>query len=586
MTILEYAGVTPIQVNEGINAFINELESGQDAEVVIAGKLGVLLESPLPAVSVDNKVYPMIGSIKRNFDGSISTGRDFSLTTDLYLDHHRFDAVPFMPGVMGVELFAELAKLAYPKKVISGFENIEFSSAIKFIKDKPRTLKASISYSSKPEVRIESDFIKDGKKLGDTKLHFKGTILFGPRKAAETSKVKLAKKHLINKGDIYKILPHGSLFQVLQSINSIDKEITAVGSIPINNQFNWDVKELFANPLAIEAAFQAMGLLDIIKDDRLGLPYSIKHLSYNDVVGEPEIIHGVKKGENDIGSTYDFEVLTKTGEVILKAEDYATVKVPLAANLEIIENIRLKQVKKLFTVPKDSSLEVVSVKQIIEKVKSDSEYLTNNLHADELEKYHSLTVEKRRDEWLAGVIVAKTALRNLFPKLENKDILIEKSALGKPVAVTNKGKKKTFVSITHSNGFAVALVSSAVNIGIDLEIIEPRDSSLTDELLSPKELSFLNIQNKNIADDLLTRIWTAKEAASKVLGTGLNVDLHDLEIVKIENNSITIQIDLAKLPSEASKITKQLAKNKSGNQLKAQLLQNDEFVAAVCYIPK
>ena len=128
----------------------------------------------------------------------------------------------------------------------------------------------------------------------------------------------------------------------------------------------------------------------------------------------------------------------------------------------------MKQVKQLFTVPKDSSLEVVSVKQINEKVKSDSEYLTNNLHTDELEKYQTTKVEKRRDEWLTGVIAAKTALRNLMPKLENKDILIEKSALGKPVAVTNKGKKKTFVSITHSNGYAVALVSSAVNIGIDL----------------------------------------------------------------------------------------------------------------------
>ncbi len=586
MTILEYAGVTPIQVNEGINAFINELESGQDAEVVIAGKLGVLLESPLPAVLVDHKVYPMIGSIKRNFDGSISTERDFSLTTDLYLNHHRFDAVPFLPGVMGIELFAELAKLAYPKKVLSGFDNIEFNSAIKFLKDNPRALKARISYGKTPEVRIESDFIKDGKKLGDTKLHFKGTVVFGPRKAAEKSMVKLTKKQLINKGDIYKILPHGSLFQVLHSINTIDKEIIGTGSIPINNQFSWDIKELIANPLAIEAAFQAMGLLDIIKDDRLGLPYSVKQLTYFDVAGEPEIIRGVKKGENDFGSTYDFEVLTKTGEVILKAEDYNTVKIPLAASLEIVENIRLKQVKQLFTVPKDSSLEAVSVKQINEQLKSDSEYLTSNLQTDELEKYHSIKVEKRKTEWLAGVIAAKTALRNLMPKLENKDILIEKSNLGKPIAVTNKGKKKTFVSITHSNGYAVALVSSTFNIGIDLEIIEPRDSSLTDELLGPQEQSFLKIQNKDVADDFLTRIWAAKEAASKVLGIGLNIDLHDLEVVELQNKSITVQVDPTKLPAEANKITKQFAKSKSGIQLKAQLSQNDDFVAAVCYIPK
>ncbi len=586
MTILEYAGVTPIQVNEGINAFINELESGQDAEVVIAGKLGVLMDSPLPAVTVDNKAYPMIGSIRRNYDGSITTEREFSLTTDLYLNHHRFDAVPFLPGVMGMELFAELAKLAYPKKVICGFDSVEFRSAIKFIKDNPRLLNARISYSSKPEVRIESDFIKDGKKLGDTKLHFKANVIFGPRKASEKSNVKLAKKQLINKGDIYQILPHGSLFQVLKSINTIDKEITAVGSIPLNNQFSWDVKELLANPLAIEAAFQAMGLLDIIKDDRLGLPYSIKQLTYRDVAGEPEIIRGIKIGENDIGSTYNFEVLTKTGEVILTAENYNTVKIPLATSLEIVDSIRLKQVKQLFTVPKDSSIEVVNVKQINEKIQSESEYLANNLQRDELEKYSSIKIEKRKNEWLAGVIAAKTALRNLMPNLENSDILIEKSDLGKPIAVTNKGKKKTFVSITHSNGYAIALVSSSLNVGIDLEIIEPRDSSLIDELLAPKEQSLLNIKNQDISDEKLTIIWAAKEAVSKVLGIGLNIDLHDLEIVKLQNNSITVQVDPSKLPAEANKIIKQFAKNKSGMQLKAQISNNDEFVAAVCFIPK
>ena len=583
MTVLEHAGVTPISVKDGIEAFIQEMEFGNAPEVVIAGKLGVLLVSPLPDIPVNCRTHPLVGRVKRNFDGSITAERVFSLKDDLYLDHHRFDNVPFLPGVIGLELFAELANVLYPKKVIKGFENIEFRSAIKFLKDQPRKLKANISYEQKPKVTLESEFVKDGQIIGESNLHFKGEISLGKRTKIEPVKLSLSKKNLVRKNDVYKIMPHGSRFQVIESINSLRKEIIATNTVETGEQFSFEIDDLKAQPLCIEAAFQAMGLLDIIRDNKMGLPFKIKKLEYFNSQEKPAIIKGIKTGENDLGSVYNFDVLSIDGEVLIRTEGYGTAKIQMELDMTVIEQIRMDQVKSLFSVPKGSALEVVSVKLLKKQLKENQESLNSILHQKEINKYHSFTVEKRKDEWLAGVYAAKKAIQNFVLNAPLNSIWVEKDEFGKPKAFVEKRKKPFFVSITHSNGYAVALSSESKNIGIDLEIIEQRSDSIIDELLNKNEqLLVSNKKQQEIKKELITRIWTAKEAASKVLGVGLNIDLHDLEISKINNTKITLIIDQSKIPE---KINKEFSKKSKENniQLTASIAENDEFVAAVCH---
>ncbi|HUU77578.1 MAG TPA: SDR family NAD(P)-dependent oxidoreductase [candidate division Zixibacteria bacterium] len=585
MTVLEHAGVTPIPLEEGVEAFIQELEYGKEPEVVIAGKLGVLLVSPLPDIPVDCRTFPMIGRVKRNFDGSLSAERVFSLQEDLYLDHHRFDSVPFLPGVMGLELFAELAKILYPKKVLKKFENVEFRSAIKFLKDQPRKLRSHITFEENPKVVIESDFIKDGKIIGEPKIHFIGELSFGKLSTPELIDISISKKDLIKKEVIYNILPHGSRFQVLESINKIERGIIAKSNLETTEQFSWKIKELIAQPLAIESAFQAMGLFDIIKDDRMGLPFQIEDLEFYNCQEVPSIIKGSKRGENDLGSIYDFEILAKDGQKIMKAIGYTTVKIQMDINLPEIEKIRLNQVENLFEVPKGSYLEIVNVNTLKKNISENTELIDKILHPQEFEKYQSLTVDKRRDEWLAGIYATKKAIMKNLPEIQMNIIKIEKDEYGKPKAFIGKVKKPYFVSITHSNGYAVSLISEESNIGIDLEIIEKRSDALIDELLNPKEQILISKQEKDIQEELITRIWTAKEAVSKVLGTGLNIDLHDLEISDVKDKKITIQIDPTKIPEKIQKNVNSKEKQKN-IQLVANLSQNDEFVAAVCHLPK
>ncbi|MBD3189419.1 MAG: acyltransferase domain-containing protein, partial [Candidatus Heimdallarchaeota archaeon] len=583
MKVLQQAGVTPIQIEDGVKAFMDELEFGQQPEVVVAGKLGILLESPGPAVTIDRRAYPLVGKIKRNFDGSIIAEKTFSVEENLFLNDHRFDNIPFYPGVMGLELFAELAKVAFPRKTIKKFEDVKFRSAIKFIKDKPRTLKAIISYDKKrPTVVLESQFIKDGVKLGDPTLHFAASLVFGRKKKKVESAPELVKLKVADMQDIYKILPHGSLFQVLNEVNRIDNEIIARGRFTEQQQFSFKYKGFTTTPLVIESAFQTMGLFDIIKDSQMGLPFAIKSLSFYKNSEPPAIIRGYKKGETEFGSIFDFEILTKSGELVLKASDYSTAKVDFGGNFQEVETLRLNRIKQLFDVPKKAKLGAVSIHQLKDQLKQDPSFLETFLHPDELVKYQAFKIEKRQDEWLAGVLAAKKALTKLDASLEPQTIKIEKSELGEPFILLSDSKKPLNLSITHSNGYAIAIVSSSEKIGIDLETITKRDSSIIEEILGPQEQDLLKEQKVEIADELITRIWSAKEAASKVLGVGLNVDLHDITIIDITEDKMKIQIDPRKLPKSVKVPKKAVSKDKSAVGLTVTVTQNEESVGAVC----
>lgn len=76
-------------------------------------------------------------------------------------------------------------------------------------------------------------------------------------------------------------------------------------------------------------------------------------------------------------------------------------------------------------------------------------------------------------------------------------------------------------NISHSDD-TLAVAFSEKQIGIDIEIIKPLKTDITKRLCTEKDLEFLAAANNE--DEQLLRfykIWTAKEAYFKMLGTGI-----------------------------------------------------------------
>ena len=64
-------------------------------------------------------------------------------TAQPFLDHHRIDGTPVLPGVMGMEAFAEVARLLVPDLHVAAVEDVDFRAPLKFYRDEPRTVTIS-----------------------------------------------------------------------------------------------------------------------------------------------------------------------------------------------------------------------------------------------------------------------------------------------------------------------------------------------------------------------------------------------------------------------------------------------------------
>jgi 4'-phosphopantetheinyl transferase len=125
-------------------------------------------------------------------------------------------------------------------------------------------------------------------------------------------------------------------------------------------------------------------------------------------------------------------------------------------------------------------------------------------------QYAAFRIEKRRKEWLAGRLAAKTLLAAGGGNPADFEISMDK--LGRPSC------GGALVSITHSNGWAAAAMKPGSSfLGLDLEKIEERHRAWYADYFHPQELPLHDPSEA-------TRLWTIKEALLKALGLGLMAD--------------------------------------------------------------
>lgn len=82
-------------------------------------------------------------------------------------------------------------------------------------------------------------------------------------------------------------------------------------------------------------------------------------------------------------------------------------------------------------------------------------------------------------------------------------------------------------SISHCAKYAAAIVSSQQRAGIDVELITPRLHKIKAKFLHPEELRFVNSQLECQQLNLLSILWSAKEAMYKWYGAG-EVDFSEM----------------------------------------------------------
>lgn len=153
------------------------------------------------------------------------------------------------------------------------------------------------------------------------------------------------------------------------------------------------------------------------------------------------------------------------------------------------------------------------------------------LDDDEMKQLHSLSNDRMKETFLRSRFICKMSVGNYLSSDEFKKIRIRHGVFEQPLLDSANG-----ISVSHSGNFAACVVFPDEHpMGLDLEVIQEDAVEKIDSQLTKNEMILADKleEEKNRS---YTRCWTAKEALSKVLKTGLMVPFQMLEINSVKTD--------------------------------------------------
>src|SRR5271166_5297169 len=146
---------------------------------------------------------------------------------------------------------------------------------------------------------------------------------------------------------------------------------------------------------------------------------------------------------------------------------------------------------------------------------------------------------KRRADWRLGRWTAKQALSvcldvpahpQIFRKME-----IRPAPSGAPEAFFDNRPAAVTLSLSHRDGIAAcAVVKARVEMGCDLEVVEPHSDAFIVDYFSLEEQALVAGASAADRNRLIALLWSAKESALKALHAGLRLDTRCVVVSPVE----------------------------------------------------
>jgi malonyl CoA-acyl carrier protein transacylase len=524
--VLESVGVKlmPVQIGSQIGAdLIAGLVTG---DFVVAGALGEfdISERQIPYA-------PFVASLPWIFDrleeGTVYIRR-LDPTIEKGLDHHRIEGTAVLPGVLGVEMMVRAAEHALQTQV-GKLVDVRFASPLKIFKDQP--VEARVEVKRNGEVTLSSYFTApNGKQM--KREHFTARVQVASEQAQAISAprvVEMARDPGISKAELYRRYFHGPSFQVLDRIVTLGED--GADAMPAEQQVPWiKTDEVFVSaPYYREAGFQTAGLWEMAELGRMALPSGIDEVTFGSAPpADKRLVIQARKRDSDAdGAVFDIWVRDEDGVIYDVMRGYRTAKLRDLLPEERFEPTQAKHPAPIW--------QEVDIKEITAACDADLQgTLDRYLSVSEQALFKNLKSQKRKREWLAGRVAAKSLIREA--KFYHEGAIVPYQAieivandLGAPeIRIVGDLGPQLQVSISHSAGVAAAMLSSSAKLipGIDVEQIETRDASFAQTYFVESEQTLA----KADPDKVLTLLWAIKEAVLKALGIGARVDLRDIVV--------------------------------------------------------
>jgi NAD(P)-dependent dehydrogenase (short-subunit alcohol dehydrogenase family) len=352
--MMEAAGIDMLPPEAGVPFIRRELVTGGwKGEIVVGLRLGILVKpwdetGGLDVQAVSEQVAGPMSQAVRGFD--MYDGLVVETTLDPkeqpFLDDHRIDGVPVLPGVMGIEAFAEAAQRIFPDRFVTAVEDVRFLAPFKFYRDEPRTVTVYATFRT-DGADVVADCRLEGRrelpKGVEVTTHFAARVRL-VSSVPESDTVDLTdagETAAADSGSIYRIYFHGAAYQVLERVWKDDE--TVVGLMADDLPPNHVPAELplLTAPRLTELCFQTAGVHELGTTGRMGLPLHIDRVK---IMRAPESAEGRRLLAQVRLSTdggYHATVTDDVGSVYLRLSGYRTVELPGALDAEALMPLQL-----------------------------------------------------------------------------------------------------------------------------------------------------------------------------------------------------------------------------------------------------
>lgn len=166
------------------------------------------------------------------------------------------------------------------------------------------------------------------------------------------------------------------------------------------------------------------------------------------------------------------------------------------------------------------------------------------LSADEIARLNGMRFAKRRTDWRLGRWTAKRALASYLNLPAHPHVLgrieIRPAQSGAPEGFLANKPADVTISLSHRDGRAICAVApSGVELGCDLEAIEPHGDAFLSDYFTAEEQALVARAPATDRARLLTLLWSGKESALKALHAGLRLDTRSV-IVSPDDESFDL----------------------------------------------
>ncbi len=359
--MMEAAGIDMLPAEAGIPVVRRELTAGGTrGEVVIAHRLGILGDEWDAAGGVDTEAAetdrenrsaargPMIGKIVRM---TLQEGLVMETSLDPlaqgFLNHHRIDGTPVLPGVMGIETFAEAAQWLLPGWHIEAIEDVDFLVPFKFYRDEPRTVTVYAQFRPLGEgivanCRLDGARTLPGQTEPQITTHFRGRVRLSPRQPepVTTAPPGTPASSVVEAADIYRLYFHGPAYQVMtRAWRDGNRIIGQMAKHLPCDHYPPEQPELMA-PRLIELCFQAAELWQVGAQGHMGLPRHIDRVSPSPIRNSAEDGFYAVVTPGSLDGCFDAEVVDTDGNRLMHLEGYRMVVHPDAVDAEPLKALQ------------------------------------------------------------------------------------------------------------------------------------------------------------------------------------------------------------------------------------------------------